>query len=312
MSFAVEPIVELYRYVLQPIAPFTWLGLSISTLDVAAAFRLCIALRQIKEKLYVEHKAKLASASASGEKGSKVEVKEFEERSFVRDVSATLLVVYGGEAVTSPLLGTPPSFMISGVVPALYTAIQAIVERLPSVPMPSLNNELPLAFMDGISRAYLLCNLIPPVVLNHTLTAVNTSPWTLLLTSLLTANSGFFFIGLFSFLHPYSLTLTTPTEFLPYGWTTTDLWCAPLITGLYALLTHAQPFWADAHTTLFGWLQGQGVDALTKQVAPVDPEVARAICAVVLAAMFSTRAVKNFGAGAGIGQDIKMKKVKAQ
>ena len=76
----------------------------------------------------------------------------------------------------------------------------------------------------------------------------------------MTANGGFFFTNLLSFFHPYALTLTTPTEILPYGWTTTDLWCAPLVTGLYAFLTHAQPFWADAHGVALGLLGlGSGV-----------------------------------------------------
>lgn len=108
----------------------------------------------------------------------------------------------------------------------------------------------------------------------------------------MTANGGFFFTNLFSFFQPYALTLTTPTEFLPYGWTTTDLWCAPLITGLYAFLTHAQPFWADAHTVALGWL---GTASETEKIAAVDPETARAVCVVVLATLFTSRAAKNFG-----------------
>lgn len=74
--------------------------------------------------------------------------------------------------------------MLSGVVPLLYVAMQALVEALPTIPTPSLNTELPLSFFDGMTRAYLLCSLIPPVVLTHTMPAVSTSPWTLLLTSL--------------------------------------------------------------------------------------------------------------------------------
>ena len=70
------------------------------------------------------------------------------------------------------------------------------------------------------------------------------------------------------------------------------MWCAPLITGLFALLTHAQPFWADAHSVASGWL---GYASSVDKVAPLDPETARAICAMILAAMFSTRVVKNFG-----------------
>jgi hypothetical protein len=107
----------------------------------------------------------------------------------------------------------------------------------------------------------------------------------------ITANGGFFLVNLLSFLHPTPLTLTTPTELLPYGWTTTDLWCAPLVTGLYALLTHAQPFWAEAHVSILGWIGS----ASSENLPPVDHETARAACAAVLMVLFSTRAVKNFG-----------------
>ena len=95
-----------------------------------------------------------------------------------------------------------------------------------------------------------------------------------------------------SFLQPYALALTTPAEMLPWGWTTTDLWAAPFITGLYALLTHAQPFWADAHAVTLGWL-GNSASEVAK-VQPVAAEYARALCAVVLMGLFSKRTVQNF------------------
>ena len=134
----------------------------------------------------------------------------------------------------------------------------------------------------------------------------------------MTANTGFLLVNAFSFLQPYALTLTTPPELGPYGWTTTDLWVAPGITALYALLTHAQPFWADAHGVLLGWLGAAGGEGL--KPAPVDTETARALCAAVLAALFSARTVKNFGGaylGAGKPEEEKVEvgvseKVKAQ
>ncbi|KAI0792553.1 hypothetical protein C8Q75DRAFT_792143 [Abortiporus biennis] len=279
MSLVLGPIVELYRYVLAPVSPFTWFGLEVSTLDVAATIRLCFVLRQLREQFYRQH---LQESKAKGVKPTP------EPRSFVRDAAATLLVVYGGETITGPFLGVPPSFMISGVVPILYTVFQALVDTVPSVPAPAITHELPLSFLDGLSRAYLLCNLIPPSVTSNVSAQISTSPWTLLLTSFITANAGFFLTGLSSLLHPFSLTLTTPTELLPYGWTTTDLWCAPLITGLYAFLTHAQPFWGNAHGVI-NTLLGGG------EAKPIDPEVARAACAVILSILFSTRAVRNFG-----------------
>lgn len=67
-----------------------------------------------------------------------------------------------------------------------------------------------------------------------------------------------------------------------------------MITGLYALLTHAQPFWADSHALIVGFLGG-ATELGEKQIEAVDPEVARAVCAMLLATLFSGRAVKNFG-----------------
>ncbi|PCH38396.1 hypothetical protein WOLCODRAFT_136246 [Wolfiporia cocos MD-104 SS10] len=284
MDLLLAPFVEVYRYALEPIAPFTWFGLSFSTLDVAAALRTCIALRQIKEQYYAHHLAKKRGSNEAA-------IQDIEHRSFVRDVSAALMVVFGGEAITGPALGAPCSFMISGKGPAFYTAIQAVVDRIPVIPAPSLFGELPVSILDGFTRAFLLCSLVPPMIVDHSSEAVSTSPWSLLVTAIITANGGWFFVNMFSFLQPYALTITTPPELMPNGWTATDLWCAPLITGLYALLTHAQPFWADAHAVVSGWLGAAG----SEKVQPVDPEYARALCAAVLAVMFTTRTIKTFG-----------------
>ncbi|KAF8968300.1 hypothetical protein BDZ97DRAFT_426764 [Flammula alnicola] len=169
----------------------------------------------------------------------------------------------------SPISGIIWNQMVSGVFPRLYAAIQAIVELLPSVPVPilyyylvcherlpipSAETELPLAILDGFTHAYLLCNLIPPAVTTNALPLISSSPWTLLVTSLLVANGGFFMTNLFSFNNPKSLSVQTPLELQAYSWTMADIWCAPTITALYALLTHAQPFWADLHSVLAGIL----------------------------------------------------------
>ncbi|KIM49542.1 hypothetical protein M413DRAFT_438727 [Hebeloma cylindrosporum] len=289
------PLVEIFRYSLRPIAPFTWLGWGISTLDVVATIRLCIALRQIRE---LTLKAHITTKGHS----------PVEESSFVKSVSTTWLVVYGGEAVAAPLLGFPPSFMISGVVPGLYAAIQAIVDFLPAVPAPSAELELPLSIIDGFTRAYLLCNLIPPAVTANASPLISSSPWTLLVTSLVIANGGFFFTNLFSFLSPTSLSIQTPPELQPYGWTTADLWCAPTITGLYALLTHAQPFWGELHELL---AQVLGATSVGEPVKALDPEHARAVCALLLSGLFLGRTVKNFGLWKPFPQKI-VRKTKTQ
>lgn len=208
----------------------------------------------------------------------------------MRDACAMLTIVFGGEAIIGPLLGILPSFMFSGVSPGLYIAAQAIVEYIPVLPSVSLSTELPLSIVDGFTRAMLLCTLIPPPVIAHTSPVIASSPWALLLSSLVITNGGFFLTNMFSFMEPTPLTLTTPDELKPYGWTTTDIWSAPFITGLYALLTHAQPFWAELHSVISTALGGAG-----SKVGPMDAESARALCALILAALFSARTAKNFG-----------------
>lgn len=89
-----KPLIYTFRWSLQPIAPFTWFGLGISALDVVATARLCLGLRQLRESLYAEHVAKKGAKAATKTK-SNLEI----EKSFVKDISTTLTVAYGGEAM---------------------------------------------------------------------------------------------------------------------------------------------------------------------------------------------------------------------
>jgi hypothetical protein len=105
------------------------------------------------------------------------------------------------------------------------------------------------------------------------------------------------------------MTTITPPELLPYGWTATDLWIAPLVTGLYATLTHAQPFFAHLHALLFSFFSPFGLAPLSFQYAtpgspdpegvviPLEAADARAVCVLVLSALFGLRAVRTFGSG---------------
>jgi len=83
-------LVEFYRYGLEPVPPFSWFGVGISTLDIVAMFRLCVVLRQIRELSMIEH------VKSHGKKG-------VEEDSFVKKAATTLLVVYGGEAIVGAI-----------------------------------------------------------------------------------------------------------------------------------------------------------------------------------------------------------------
>lgn len=78
--------------------------------------------------------------------------------------------------------------MISGVGPLLYIVAQGIVDLFPSVPEPSIYTELPLALFDGFSRAFLLCTMVPPMVVTTSrFPEAAVSPWCLLLSSFVNA-----------------------------------------------------------------------------------------------------------------------------
>ncbi|KZS98823.1 hypothetical protein SISNIDRAFT_471969 [Sistotremastrum niveocremeum HHB9708] len=279
---------KTFTSVLAPAPPFSWFDLPISTIDVVGALRLALVMRQLKEMVAA------AQARQSAElKGSQPASARWEEPSYVKDMFMLLTVVYGGEIVSSSLLGLIPSFIPSPVYTGLFLGAGTVIALLPTVPTPSFSIELPLALLDGFTRALLLCNFIPPLVLKHSNPAISTSPWSLLLISLITANGGFFFVNLFSMLNPTGWSVATPPEVSRYGWTTLDLWIAPVITGLYSFWTHAQPFWAEAHAAVLGYVN-TGDEVLLKALA-VEPEVARARCAVIMAILFAGRAVNNFG-----------------
>ena len=105
-------------------------------------------------------------------------------------------------------------------------------------------------------------------------------------------------------LSPTGWAISTPPELGPYGWTTTDLWVAPLASAIFATLTHAQPFWADLHRALIDLINQQknSIPSFLMAFAakdgellkPVDAYTARSICALFLAGIFASRAVKNF------------------
>ena len=120
-------------------------------------------------------------------------------------------------------------------------------------------------------------------------------------------NGGPFISNLFSLLRPTPVEVATPPELLPYGWMATDFWSAPLVTGLYATLTHAQPFFAYLHALLYVFFWPFGLAPLAKiglasgqhqqVIAAVDHETARAVCAVVLCALNVNRAMRAYGPG---------------
>jgi hypothetical protein len=121
------------------------------------------------------------------------------------------------------------------------------------------------------------------------------------------ANGGPFLSNLFSLVRPTPIEVATPPELLPYGWTATDFWSPMLVTGLYATLTHAQPFFTYFHTLFFAFFWPFGLARLSEasmksgssanMVTPIDHETARAVCAIVLCALNINRAMRAYGPG---------------
>jgi hypothetical protein len=70
------------------------------------------------------------------------------------------------------------------VVPITYGLIQTGIEWIPTVPDLSLQLELPLSFVDALSRTMLLVHDIPKMVLNSPYPQIAGSPWALLVASL--------------------------------------------------------------------------------------------------------------------------------
>jgi hypothetical protein len=210
----------------------------------------------------------------------------------------------------APWLQLTPSFLTMPRYPLLFAAAQVVINILPMVPSMSIHTELPLSFFDALTRAFLLTTANPGFIVKHAAPAVASSPWVLLVVSLIMANGGFFLVNIFQMLSPHGWHIKTPPEFLPGGWRTMDLWIAPLITGVHALLTQSQAAWVPYHryivervgsSTIFGTLEyavmedGELERSVVAIVKPMGEAEARSICALVLCVLFAYRAIINFG-----------------
>ncbi|KAG8900098.1 hypothetical protein FRB99_006260 [Tulasnella sp. 403] len=304
-----DEVASLYAYLLRPIPSLTALGLPVGILDILGTLRLALAVQQIKHGLRVRA-AKDARKSVQANEKVKVEEDRvngsvigkrnsvaYRDDSAVSSIWCMLVIVYGGELFVSSFISQPPSFITSPTGPILLSLGHYIVNFLltyaPGIlPLqPSLGWELPLAAVDGFTRALLLCSIAPSTILGHSAGTISDSATALLMTTTLMANGGFFIVNAFSMLSPSGWQISTPPELLPNGWTSLDLLSAPLVTGLFATLTQAQTTWKSAAA----YVQSPSGDEKPGNGA-LDVEQARALCAVVLMVLFGGRAIKNFGA----------------
>jgi len=88
---SLQLVVEAYRTLLTPFGALeTLTGARLSPLDVLGALRLALVMRQLRDAGYDGVPAHRR--------------KERESKSFVKDLAVLMVVVYGGEAFTGPLL----------------------------------------------------------------------------------------------------------------------------------------------------------------------------------------------------------------
>ncbi|KAG8833263.1 hypothetical protein FRC17_011038 [Serendipita sp. 399] len=310
LQICLDAISDILTIGLAPIPALVKLGLPYSIFDLGGSLRLALVLRQIRDA----ERTKAQELQKTLEAEQKPVLREIEEPYLVKDLITICTVIYGGELVCSPWLQFTPSFLTMPAYPLLFMAAQVIINALPSVPPMSIHTELPLSLFDAVTRAFLLTTGTPGFILNHVSPVISSSPWALTLSSLILANAGFFLVNLFQMLSPYGWHVKTPPEFLPGGWRTMDLWVAPLITGIYALLTQAQTVLVPYHTsavqrvgksTIFGMIEisetieilsdDSTITSVTSSVQPMKKGDARSLCALILAILFGYRAIVNFG-----------------
>ncbi|KAF8325802.1 uncharacterized protein EI90DRAFT_2999708 [Cantharellus anzutake] len=254
---------------------------SLSVIDVLGALRLSILLRQIKR-----HNGGLAGEP----KGA-----------WVHDLWLTLVVVFAGEILACAMLTVPPSFMLSPTVILLFIASHIVAHAIPSVLIPdiSLLTELPLAILDAATRSMMVCDGTIALVRSSPHLSVQASPMALLVTSTTLGNVGFFIVNVFSMLDPVGWNVNVPPELRPWGWTTMDLWIAPLGTAIYATATQSQAFWTRLPALILGILNvdpavQSELDAKLLTVMPLSNDDGRSVCFLVVATLFTLRALYNF------------------
>ncbi|CAE6416914.1 unnamed protein product [Rhizoctonia solani] len=258
--------------------PFEIWGVSFPLMDLIGAFRLSIVLRQIKK--------------LKGGESSDTQVSPW----------ITALILFGGEAIMCSQLSLTPGFLIYPNITLLFMGAQLLVNEIMLEPPPfRFPVELVLAVFDAFGRALLLCDFAPALVAKHPDPVVANSPLALLITSEVLTNGGFFFVNLLNMLDPRGWRVDrTPPEALPWGWTAVDLWTAPLVTALWASLTHwrssqNQPFWANMHSNYLNARSSGKSDEKPAALEAWAHSDARSLCIIILVTLFVCRTWWNMG-----------------
>nr|XP_031860573.1 uncharacterized protein CI109_003904 [Kwoniella shandongensis]KAA5527645.1 hypothetical protein CI109_003904 [Kwoniella shandongensis] len=215
-------------------------------------------------------------------KGGKLMIKKKERASALQECIGILVVVFGGETFLALCTGSTPSWLISPNIALLFCLTHVIQTRTPFRRLlpakPTLATELFLSLPDAIGRTLLLTKFSVSSVLHPT--SPNTLPATpttlLLVPFILAVPFASLIFSTFNFFSP-SPRLTTPAELQPGGWMLVDAWAPLVIPALFlSLIGPVQ-----------GWNFGMGLG--------VSEDEAVVICMGVVWAIFTLRAVYNFG-----------------
>ncbi len=151
---------------------------------------------------------------------------------------------------------------------------------------------------DCIGRALILTTFSVEPIAAHPLAEIRTSSTAMLWASWLSVvpfASAAFACNMFSQRWGFS----TPPELQPGGWLAVDVWSPPVIAAIYGALTHAHadfvaPYYVARSALAQVGLTG-AAGAMPLVWKPMARDDARAVCAIVIAALYYARAVYNHG-----------------
>jgi hypothetical protein len=96
LQHSIHVITDLIRTGLTPLPTLKRHGLPYSIFDLAGSLRLALVLRQIRELERSKAEAEQRKLIAEG---SPIAARPLEEPYFIKDIVATCIIIYGGEAI---------------------------------------------------------------------------------------------------------------------------------------------------------------------------------------------------------------------
>lgn len=255
-----------------PLAPFV----PFSIFGIIHAVRLACAYRQMTKSQGIDNQIGLIQAAAF-----------------------PVILIFSGTTITSILMGTVPSWLISPLGLLNYALIPLLVAKTPVLPLvlaiPTLPREIFFALFDGFSRTVGATTFGVDTVLSHPNPALNSSPWAMVLISLIAGGGGGLVVPLLGVGKVEWGFNSTP------GWIrdgpNVDIWGAALVGYVYATLIDAHPLFRILPSILFAqfpllssFVTLPKTYALNKIATPLlQPHEAKIACSLMLGGILCGR-----------------------